>query len=377
MKADVKKILNYYSEKKQHYRLNKKISKICAHLREKKAMPDPGHDLTLQHIARWSPLSKKVNTDWLKVYTSITGIPSPDYIPESIYYNYVEPVLNNKFFSIAFRDKNYYGLLYRGADFPEVYMRNIDGLFYDGAYNRIIDPEKYFQSLREKELLIVKPSFITGGGHQISLLKYGHGGFIDQEGKQAGFDAIQAGYQRNYLVQQYIRQHEFTGRFNKSSLNTLRLLTYRSVTDDRIHVLHTVLRIGRKGSITDNQAGGGIAIGVNKEGQISGYGVDKKGNKYPEYNGIEFSGAGKIPEFEEMKKTVIHLAKDILYSRLIGWDVSLDEHGKIKVIEMNNIHNEINFYQMNNGPLFLEFTGEVIDHCQKNPTTYSMNFYND
>jgi len=377
MKIKIKNMLAWYHEKSFNIKLNKKINEIYRHLNKQGSIRDTENTIIDRHIAKWSVLQKKINPNWLHVYSSITEAPSPDYIPESVYYMYVEPVLNNKFFSIPFRDKNYYDLLYSDNCFPEVFLRNIDGIFYDDNYCRMYKPEEVFNSLKSRENIIAKPSFISGGGHQISLLVNKNGRFLNQDHNVVDFESIQSEYKRNYNLQEYIRQHEFTRRFNESSLNTFRLLTYRSVGDDRIHVLHTVFRIGKKGSITDNQASGGIAVGVDPSGRISDFGVDKKGNKYFGYNNIPFSSAGVIPRFNEMKETVQRLSKSILYSRLIGWDICLDQNENIKVIEMNNIHNEINFYQMNSAPLFRQFTDEVIDYCRQNPGTYSINFYKE
>ena len=140
-------------------------------------------------------------------------------------------------------------------------------------------------------------------------------------------------------------------------------MTYKSVVNDKIVILQSVLRIGKKDSIVDNLAAGGIALGVNNEGFLTDFAVDKFGNKYYTSNNIKFADIGPIPKFEEMKSIAKSLARKNIYSRLIGWDFALDNQNEIKVIELNNTNIEINFTQMTNGPLFREYTNEVKTFC--------------
>ncbi|MCK7537993.1 MAG: hypothetical protein MZV63_47075 [Marinilabiliales bacterium] len=68
----------------------------------------------------------------------------------------------------------------------------------------------------------------------------------------------------------------FFARFNESSLNTVRILTYRSVRNEDVFVLHRLLRAGRRGSVVDNQASGGIACAIDNDGLMA-LGIDKSG----------------------------------------------------------------------------------------------------
>jgi hypothetical protein len=58
----------------------------------------------------------------------------------------------------------------------------------------------------------------------------------------------------------------------------------------------------------------------------------------------------------------------------LGFDVCLDHNGDIKLLEVNNMNNEINFYQMNNGPLFGLFTDEVLRFLTTNLKTIMLDF---
>jgi hypothetical protein len=57
------------------------------------------------------------------------------------------------------------------------------------------------------------------------------------------------------------------------------------------------------------------------------------------------------------------LAKEIasknIHSRILGLDLCIDNKENVRCIEVNNFGNEINFFQLNNGPLFGRFSDEV------------------
>ena len=65
-----------------------------------------------------------------------------------------------------------------------------------------------------------------------------------------------------------------------------------------------------------------------------------------------------------MKQMAIYYAKKNFYSRLMGLDFCVDINNKVILIEINNQFGAISF-QMNAGPLFGEYTDEVIQYFIK------------
>ena len=55
-----------------------------------------------------------------------------------------------------------------------------------------------------------------------------------------------------YLIQEVVRQHDDMKALHPSSLNTLRLVTVKSLKDGVVHLLPSILRIGTGDSIVDN-----------------------------------------------------------------------------------------------------------------------------
>lgn len=307
------------------------------------------------------------------MYGNISGIWDHRYAPEDIYYNHIEPRLNNKFFSKAYTDKNYYTAFLGGFGLPETIICNRDGIFYDNK-ERVIQPGDIIPVLCREDSLIIKPAVDSGGGKGVSLWRRSGDSHLSAEGDPLTVTLLNNLYGRNFTIQRLINQHPFYSAFNRSSVNTVRMLTYRSVTDERIHIIQTVLRVGATGSITDNQASGGYACGVTADGKITGKAVDKKGHIYTGINSVSLIAGTELVSFAEMKEAAVAIASQFHYSRLLGLDLCLDTEGKVRLIEVNNVNNEINFYQMLNGPLFGEFTGEIVNWCINERRTFLIDF---
>ena len=53
--------------------------------------------------------------------------------------------------------------------------------------------------------------------------------------------------------------------------------------------------------------------------------------------------------------------KRFAHFRIISWDFAVDENNDIQLIEFNFSPQGIRIHQINNGPLFGEFTVEVLE----------------
>lgn len=174
-------------------------------------------------------------------------------------------------------------------------------------------------------------------------------------------------YKKNYILQKIIQQHKFFSQFNESSLNTLKIFTYRSVMSNHIEILHSILRVGAKGERVDNFRAGGYSIGIDTSGKLNNYACTKDGKKIKKVNQINLeSNQFIIPFFENIKQTAVAIASKNIYHRLLGLDMTIDYENNICCLEVNNDFNEINFFQFNNGSLFGEFTEEIIEYCINN-----------
>lgn len=367
-----KLIIRIYDFNKKRL-LNRKIKEIVSFQNRKMNMVSPPSDVLRDHVKLWKSLTNRVNPDWLKAYGNISGLWDMRYIPESLYYNIVEPVLNNKSFSKCYTDKNFYSVVLDEFKRPETLLSNINGVFYS-SNGDFITTEEAVAGVKRLRSFIIKPAVDSGGGKAVSLMSAMNEGFISDSGEYCEAEKLFSRYGKDFIIQEVIEQHPYYARYNATSLNTVRVLTYRSCKDEKIHILHIVLRVGAKGKITDNQASGGYACGINDDGSLSGYAVDKHGNTYNEINGNPLVKGEKPFGIDIIKETALRIAPLFHYSRLIGMDLCIDQKGACRVIEINNINNEINFFQMTRGPLFGEFTEEVINFCRGNKRSFMIDF---
>ncbi len=343
--------------------MNHKITKIIKSLEKTKII---SQTVVEQHLKKWKALGNKPNTKWIKVYSSLNSIESPDYVTEADYYSKVEPLLNNSLFSESYSDKNFYHKIIPIEYLPKVIIRNINGALYDEQYLPI-NYASAISSINVYEKLIIKKTIESGGGKDVMLLIKTEIGWVDNNNKAIDIGNLLIEFSNNHNIQEYIRQFDYFAMFNSSSVNTIRLYTYKSVISNEVSVVNAVLRIGKQGSFVDNQASGGISVGIDlNSGKINTFAVDKLGRLFFDSNGYQFKEAPAIPLFQKMKETAIEIAHNFPYHKLLGFDICLDVDGKLKIIEVNNRNIEINFHQMNNGPLFGKFTDEIINYVSLN-----------
>ncbi|MDR2887501.1 MAG: hypothetical protein LBV26_05815 [Bacteroidales bacterium] len=373
MISTVKKITVFVYDSFVKYTLRKKARKIISTLKKEGTAKNPPERTLQAYREFWKPVLRGIDVKWLKIYGSVSGLWDRRYVSERIYYSIIEPCLNNKAFAKAYNDKNFYWKTIDSALLPETFVKNINGVFYNSK-NAAIDLNEACRTVEQAESFIIKPSVDSGGGKAVRLYRRVGDVFSDKEGCAVKTEELFRNYRKNFTVQKVIKQHEFYACFNATSLNTVRIFTYRSVADEQVHVLHSVLRAGRAGSVTDNQASGGFACGVTDDGCLTGKAVNKAGSSFREVNGVKLEEDLRLPGFESMKKTAKRIAKEFAYSRLLGFDMCVDAEGEVKLIEVNNVNNEINFYQMLNGPLFGEFTKEVLEWVSMKDKSFMIDF---
>lgn len=323
-----------------------------------------------EHLKLWSVFKTKTSPIYPALYAAINGISTPLYTPEIIYYLDIEPVLNNRAFTPAYADKNFYEKHLPGYShlFPVTVARGMNGIVLDRDYRHIEKPEAIADLLEPGKMYLLKPGYESSGGRDIML--------IDDSIPKASLSEILANrYHLSFLLQEKITQHEWFASFNTSSVNTVRILTYRSPSGNSVHPLHAVLRFGKPGSLVDNQAAGGLTVGINREGLLNSFAVDKSGKIYDTLEQLKPHVGEQVPMLNDIKELAIAIASEYSYHRILGFDFCVDSSNKVILLEINCKNIEINFIQMNNGPLFGEFTTEVIEFCKHNKRSVVFDFH--
>lgn len=141
--------------------------------------------------------------------------------------------------------------------------------------------------------------------------------------------------QDSFVVEGVIEQASEIAAINPSSVNTVRAYSMLKKNGEA-EILGIMLRVGRKGSHVDNWGSGGIGYDFDLEtGVCVSYGRDKKNNPYifhPDSN-VQMVGY-RLPNFENLRKTIIELSHKVPEARFVGWDIAITPNG-YELVEMN------------------------------------------
>lgn len=200
-------------------------------------------------------------------------------------------------------------------------------------------------------------------GKDIFILEIKDGQYyIDNE--VVGKEKIQSTLMgKRYLIQDFVSQHEEMSRLHPQSVNTIRLVTVRSLKDGVIHILPSIQRIGTGDSTKDNTSKGGVAVGINLDtGYLKQYGFYKpdyglKIEVHPDSH-IVFSEF-QIPNFEEVKKQALYFHSMLPQIHSIGWDIAVGPEGPVFIEGNDNW--EINGPQACNGGMMKYFKEYFFD----------------
>lgn len=317
------------------------------------APSDFNHKLHKKELSKfWESKGFKCSMMFDDFYSQFTGVHSDRYIPMDIYYFYILPCLNRFDFRLAYTDKNMYRTIFPNLNQPETIVKCMNGCYYIGdtqysSFQMVIET-----LLSVKHECIIKPTVDSCNGVGIAKLKYS-----DVE----GLKDILASYGKNYIVQKKVKQHSEMARLNTSSLNTLRVFTYRTL-DGVIHYMEgkTFGRFGGTDSVMDNGSAGGGLIKVNDDGTVD--------DKIVFFNRMAHGSLEKdkgiknfvIPRFADIKKLVVKQHENLPHFDFIGWDISIEENGIPIFIEFN-IEPSIEGPQMISGPFFGNYFDDMLE----------------
>ncbi len=180
---------------------------------------------------------------------------------------------------------------------------------------------------QEVGVLVAKPVHDCGGrGVRLFEQK-------DVAGWGRSFDELMQ-EQRPFIVEERICQHPFMGRYNLSSVNTVRINTFQH--KGTVRRFTAVLKTGRRGSLVDNGAQGGVMALVDSEtGAIVTDAIDDLGHTFAVHpdSGAPFRGE-QIPRWDELKRITAEMALRLPRLTFVGWDMALTTDGWV-VVEGN------------------------------------------
>ncbi len=311
-------------------------------------------DMEKKHAAYWSCFSRKVNLSTYRVCRNISGVDDMRYIPEEIYIADIESTLNRDVTIDYLSNKSIANHWFPEGIFPKDYFHNIDGEYLDASLNPISYAEMESISGSLNYPVVIKPNRDSYGGKDV---------FFPRDPEEL---LGHAKSMKNFVVQERIRQHEFFDRYNRHGLNTLRLVLYRSVKDNRLHVINISMRMGIGGGL-DNLSSGGILTFIRKDGTMNGFALNKFGLKYTEHPDSHLKFTEKIPDIDKLIELAKRVTHKIFYARIVSLDACYDANSTWRLVEANVLgQHTIKFAQNAGQPFFGEFTDEVVEYCEKN-----------
>lgn len=297
----------------------------------------------------------KVSMMFADYYSQLSGIQSDRYISMDVYYFFVLPALNRFDFLSAYLDKNIYNELFPDVNQPATVIKNMNGHFYYRGEE--IDLSQAIRLVHDFSYdMIIKPTVDTCNGDGVAQI-------IDLD--SSSLLQLFQEYSYNFIVQEKVVQHPDIQRVNKTSLNSMRLFSYRR-RDGSYQFLYpySFLRFGNKGAIKDNVSKGGGMCRVNANGLVDDKVYrfkDLKVSSLKLETGVEHL---VIPNFEKVVSTVLMMHKRLPYFDLVGWDFTVLPNGEPLFIEFN-LQPSIEAPQMLAGPMFENDLDEVIEQATK------------
>lgn len=169
-----------------------------------------------------SMLGVDVSSKWHELAYSLTGIYDKRILPNDLYVGYIQPALIDYRMKIAYDDKNLFIRLLPFANFPRKIIQCANGLYYnaDGAMTR----KQAIERCRNIDAAIIKPTLFSNSGKNVEKLIVKNG-ITNLDNRTV--EEVFARYGKNFVIEEFAKQHPAMASLNPSSLNTIRVITFR------------------------------------------------------------------------------------------------------------------------------------------------------
>lgn len=275
-----------------------------------------------------SMIGKKVPLYCHEYFYSRTGVFSKDYIPKDFYNMELLYRANVYKFQEAYDDKNICDIIFAGENVVHTILKNMNGYYY--FEGKAVSEEEAISLCQNMDRVIIKPAMeMQGNGVRLLTVTNGKTNVND-----LSIGELFKQYKQNFLIQECVKQHKDLAALNPTSVNTMRILSYRSGME--VLIIYSVIRIGRKGQVIDNQCAGGISTAISKDGKLSkeAFGGYSEDNITVTDTGVTLDGY-QLPSYDKAIAMVKRLHTKLPYFNIIGWDVSIEENGEPILIEYN------------------------------------------
>lgn len=301
-----------------------------------------------------------------RYYACYKGIKSQEddlfkYIPDPFFRTFIDDYYTNPQDSRPFDDKNMYDLYFQDINRPKTLFRKIKNLYLDANFKEIPMKDVIRIAKGQPEVICKKAKYSMGGD----------GILIWNSERDDEFKLMEFLQSADFIIcQEMIKQHNELSRLNPSSVNTLRIFTL--LFQGEVHVLSSIVRMGRNDSRLDNASQGGLVCGIKPNGQLKDVAWTVLADRIDRHPcGMEFSSV-TIPNYQECINLVKSLAiRMSSISRLVSWDLAINQEGHPVFIECNLTITGTESLQIPNGPLLGDLTDDVLKDVFTN--SYTLN----
>ena len=316
-------------------------------------------------LAYWRKFDRNLSPLAYRVFSRYIG-PDVQILPLELCINIVEPILTPSHYRGFYRNKNSLNLLMPEGTTVKTIIRKIVGLYYNHRYQPLNMNETTLQNLLAPyDKVLFKPA-MEDSGRGIQLFERKGAGLFNRQGEELTASYLLNIHLDDFQIQECINQSDFTASFNPSSVNSFRVMTYRSVTDGELLVPNVTFKVGGKGNIVDNIHGGGVICGVDKNGKLMNYAVNTLGDRF-DYSGTNNLKENEyyVPQYDRLLTFAKEVANRIPHHHLLALDIALNRNDDPVLIEVNSEGFSGWLFQFTTGSVFGEFTEEVMNYCYK------------
>lgn len=313
-------------------------------------------------------IGRDIPTYWHQYIYSRNGLWSEKYIPASIYNSEIIWRLNKFHFRHAYTDKGFYDTLFHDINRPRTIVKNVNGYYYDDQLP-LTESEAIERCSNLREA-IIKPTLGGTWGEGVRLIRSTDGTITNMN---SSVKDLFASYKQSFIIQERLEQHADMAKLNPTSLNTIRVMSYRR--ENEIIIIYAIVRIGRNGQVIDNETAGGIKADIDLQtGRIKGCAIGSPKESLMPVTDVGTPTDGyQIPCFDKILETVKKMHHRLPYFDLVGWDMSVDKNGNPTLIEWNRA---AELSQVAHGPAFGDMTEEILTNAMRRENSRtSGNFY--
>ena len=280
----------------------------------------------------------------------------PRFIPQDIYSYSIWPYHDNEEFCLAWKDKNIFEKFCPGVPFPKKYISRINSRYFSAEGSTCLNRSQVIETLQNvRGGVIVKDAWDSGEGR--GVIKYSLNCKADAERLLNEWE-----HSENFLVQELLHQNHVFAQFNESSVNIMRINSWRR--GNEVNIFSPTLRIGTAGQTTDVCYINGIEMAnvcaITMDGHFGDKIVNQFGQSKRTADEVSEPDAA-IPRWNEIIEIVKEGHKQLDHFDIIGWDFTVTEDKRIICVEYNIKRPGTVFYQYVNGPFFGKYTEEVLE----------------